>query len=181
MTIYAVTVHIIKKDPERTERNQLVYRASWNSLKATDFHRNCDGIANTLFVIKTKDGNIFEGFTGKKWNSYHKYGLWSECAQIQLSERGKEPIQSVVFEPRWWICDLVWFRLDLVLEVIEIKIFVDRYHFRVEFKWNKLYWVVHFQTTKSWIRHTIHFIWIRIFPDFWTGSFYSWIFIECTE
>jgi hypothetical protein len=48
---------------------ELKYRASRDGFAATDFHSNCDGIANTMTVIKTTCGNIFGGFTEKAWNS----------------------------------------------------------------------------------------------------------------
>ena len=47
----------------------LKYRASRDSFKSTDFHSKCDGIANTLTVIKAKSGNVFGGFTEKEWHS----------------------------------------------------------------------------------------------------------------
>jgi len=45
----------------------LKYRASKDGFKSTDFHRKCDGIPNTLTVIKSKSGNIFGGFIEQKW------------------------------------------------------------------------------------------------------------------
>ena len=48
---------------------KLKYRASRDGFKSTDFHSKCDGIANTLTVIKAKSGNIFGGFTEQKWHS----------------------------------------------------------------------------------------------------------------
>ena len=51
----------------------LKYRASRDGFKSTDFHSHCDGIANTLTVIKAKSGNIFGGFTEQEWNSD---GVW---------------------------------------------------------------------------------------------------------
>jgi len=47
----------------------LKYRASRDGFKATGFHTKCDGIGNTLTVIKAKSGNIFGGFTEQKWHS----------------------------------------------------------------------------------------------------------------
>ena len=48
---------------------ELKYRASRDRFKASDFHSRCDGIANTLTVIKAKSGNIFGGFTEQEWHS----------------------------------------------------------------------------------------------------------------
>ena len=48
----------------------LKYRASRDGFRSIDFHSKCDGIANTLTVIKAKTSNIFGGFTEQKWNSF---------------------------------------------------------------------------------------------------------------
>jgi len=37
----------------------LLNRGTRDRFKASDFHANCDGIANTLCVIKSESGNIF--------------------------------------------------------------------------------------------------------------------------
>ena len=47
----------------------LKYRASRDGFKASDFHKKCDGIGNTLTVIQAKSGNIFGGFAEKEWHS----------------------------------------------------------------------------------------------------------------
>ena len=48
---------------------ELKYRASRDGFKGTDFHAKCDGVPNTLTVIKSTNGNIFGGFTEKPWTS----------------------------------------------------------------------------------------------------------------
>ena len=45
----------------------LVYRASEDGDKASDFHRKCDTIGPNVALIKTRKGNIFGGFTFKNW------------------------------------------------------------------------------------------------------------------
>ena len=47
---------------------ELRYRASRDGFEVKDFHANCDGVKNTLSVIKSSHGNIF-GFTEKPWTS----------------------------------------------------------------------------------------------------------------
>ena len=37
---------------------ELKYRASRDGFKGTDFHAKCNGIPNTLTVIKSTNGNI---------------------------------------------------------------------------------------------------------------------------
>ena len=45
----------------------LVYRASQDGDKASDFHKKCDTIGPNVSLIKTIKGNIFGGFTFKNW------------------------------------------------------------------------------------------------------------------
>ena len=45
----------------------LVYRASEDGDRASDFHQRCDKIGPNVVLIKTKRGNIFGGFTLKNW------------------------------------------------------------------------------------------------------------------
>jgi FtsZ-binding cell division protein ZapB len=51
------------------KRFSLLWRGSRDSLKAKEFHRRCDGHANTLTVISDTKGNIFGCFTPVKWES----------------------------------------------------------------------------------------------------------------
>ena len=46
----------------------LKYRGTRNGFKASDFNAKCDGIANSLTVIKSESGNIFGGFAKKEWH-----------------------------------------------------------------------------------------------------------------
>jgi hypothetical protein len=47
----------------------LLWRASRNGFTAKEFHRRCDGRANTLTLISDTDGNVFGGFTPVEWES----------------------------------------------------------------------------------------------------------------
>jgi len=53
----------------KDQKLELKYRASRDGFSSSDFHSHCDGIANTLTVIKANSGNIFGGFTEQKWHS----------------------------------------------------------------------------------------------------------------
>jgi hypothetical protein len=53
----------------RGKRFSLLWRGSRDGFKATEFHRRCDGPANTLTVILDTRGNIFGGFTPVPWES----------------------------------------------------------------------------------------------------------------
>jgi hypothetical protein len=45
----------------------LIYKASQNGFKSSAFHSKCDGKPNTLVIIKSKNGNIFGGYTKQSW------------------------------------------------------------------------------------------------------------------
>jgi uncharacterized coiled-coil protein SlyX len=47
----------------------LLWRGSRDGFRAHEFHRRCDGRANTLTVILDTKGNIFGGFTPVEWES----------------------------------------------------------------------------------------------------------------
>jgi hypothetical protein len=56
----------------------LLWRGSHDGFGATEFHRRCDGCANTLTLISDTDGNVFGGFTPVKWESNQKGGCMSD-------------------------------------------------------------------------------------------------------
>ena len=45
----------------------LLYQASRDGFKASDFHNKVNGVQNTLIIVKTTSGNIFGGFTEADW------------------------------------------------------------------------------------------------------------------
>jgi len=45
----------------------LVYRASEDGDKASDFHKKCDRIGPNIVIIKTRKGTVFGGFTFRNW------------------------------------------------------------------------------------------------------------------
>jgi hypothetical protein len=47
----------------------LKYRASKDGFSGNRFHKKCDGVSNTLTVIKTLNGNIFGAFAKKAWTN----------------------------------------------------------------------------------------------------------------
>jgi hypothetical protein len=50
---------------------KMLWRGSRDGFGAQEFHRRCDGHANTLTVILDTKGNIFGGFTPVEWESNH--------------------------------------------------------------------------------------------------------------
>jgi hypothetical protein len=57
----------------RRKRFNLLWRGSRDGFTAQEFHRRCDGRANTLTLISDTDGNVFGGFTPVKWESGNTY------------------------------------------------------------------------------------------------------------
>jgi hypothetical protein len=53
----------------RGKRFKPLWRGSRDGFGASDFHRRCDGHANTLTVILDTNGNVFGGFTPVEWES----------------------------------------------------------------------------------------------------------------
>jgi hypothetical protein len=51
------------------KRKLLLWRGSRDGFGASEFHRRCDGHANTLTVILDTNGNVFGGFTPVEWES----------------------------------------------------------------------------------------------------------------
>jgi hypothetical protein len=51
------------------KRFNLLWRGSRDGFTAKQFHRRCDGRANTLTLIADTDGNVFGGFTPVEWES----------------------------------------------------------------------------------------------------------------
>ena len=51
----------------------LIYRGTRDGFGAEDFHRECDGVAKTVTIVKTTNGNIFGGYTDLPWSSPTTY------------------------------------------------------------------------------------------------------------
>jgi hypothetical protein len=49
----------------------LIYKATRDGFKASDFHSRCDNKGPTISVIKSEHGKTFGGFTNLNW---HKNG-----------------------------------------------------------------------------------------------------------
>jgi hypothetical protein len=49
-------------------RLELLYRASRDGFKVTDFHRLCEHKGATVTVIRSKEGYVFGGYVDQSWN-----------------------------------------------------------------------------------------------------------------
>jgi hypothetical protein len=56
------------------KRFKLLWQASHDGFGVAEFHRGCDGHANTLTLILDRDRNIFSGFTPVEWE--WESGMW---------------------------------------------------------------------------------------------------------
>ena len=52
---------------------KLQYRGTRDGFTGQNFHSKCGGIANTLTIIKSTNGNIFGGFAEKAWDSSNQF------------------------------------------------------------------------------------------------------------
>jgi hypothetical protein len=57
----------------RMKRWTVLWRGSRDGFTAEEFHRRCDGHANTLTLILDTNGNVFGGFTPVEWDSSGKW------------------------------------------------------------------------------------------------------------
>ena len=52
---------------------QLLYKSSRDGIDYKKFHQFCDNKGPTLSIIKSKDGDIFGGYTNIPWTSSDSY------------------------------------------------------------------------------------------------------------
>jgi hypothetical protein len=76
-----------------SQKLELKYRASRDGFKASDFHSHCDGIPNTLTVIKARSGNIFGGFTEHAWHSRNEFVTDPEAFIFSLVNKEEKPFK----------------------------------------------------------------------------------------
>jgi hypothetical protein len=85
----------------RGERFTVLWRGSRDGFGVGDFHKRCDGHANTLIVILDTDGNIFGGFTPVEWESWIlQGGPESEQFPFHAEESTQRPRAEICVEGR---------------------------------------------------------------------------------
>ena len=52
---------------------KLLFRATRDGFRPKDFHKKCDGINNTLILVRTQTRKRFGGFTHATWDDYSKF------------------------------------------------------------------------------------------------------------
>lgn len=60
----------LKKILNQPKKLTLLYRASENNFRAEAFHKNCDGVADTVTIVQTEHGKIIGGYSKYSWSSY---------------------------------------------------------------------------------------------------------------
>jgi len=83
---------------------ELKYRASKDGFSSSDFHSHCDGIPNTLTVIKAKSGNILGGFTEQAWHSRDEFVTDSKAFIFSLINKEKNPFKVMCSNCKYAIC-----------------------------------------------------------------------------
>ena len=85
---------------------KLQYRATRDGFGAEDFHSECDGISNTLTVIKSTNGKIFGGFTEKAWDSTStsKWYADPEAFIYSLVNKENKPFKAMSTNDGYAIC-----------------------------------------------------------------------------
>jgi hypothetical protein len=79
----------------KAQKLELKYRASRDGFSSSDFHSHCDGIANTLTVIKAKSGNVFGGFTEQEWHSRGVFVADSKAFLFSLVNKKVTPFKAL--------------------------------------------------------------------------------------
>jgi hypothetical protein len=72
----------------------LKYRASRDGFSGKDFHKKCDGVWNTLTIIKTTNGNIFGAFAEEAWTNNTDVKD-PQAFIISLINEEKEPFKAM--------------------------------------------------------------------------------------
>lgn len=71
----------------------LIYRASQAGFDASVFHQRCDGITNTLTIVKETNGYVFGGFTSVAWQLNSGYIKDSEAFIFTLLNPSNTPLK----------------------------------------------------------------------------------------
>ena len=78
---------------------RLVYRATRDGFASKCFHQKCDGVKNTLTIVKTDNGFVFGGFTQAAWSSTSKYVFDKNAFIYSLVNESDAPIKIECSQP----------------------------------------------------------------------------------
>ena len=76
----------------------LIYKASQYGCESSSFHIKCDKKLNTLVIIKSKNGNLFGGYTEQSWSGSCDRKADSNAFIFSLINKLNEPILIECFQ-----------------------------------------------------------------------------------
>lgn len=77
----------------------LIYQATRDGFDASQFHKRCDNITNTLTVIKSSKSFIFGGFTTLDWSGNVTFKYDSNAFLFSLINSYDMPVKMMNFYP----------------------------------------------------------------------------------
>ncbi len=80
---------------------KLVYQASRDGFDPSIFHSKCDDVSATLTIIKSKNSNIFGGFTSANWSGIGIYNSDSTAYLFSLVNTYNVSVKMDVTEPNY--------------------------------------------------------------------------------
>lgn len=81
---------LLRKKDINGRKWSLLYQASRDGFKGSDFHSHCDDKPNTLTIVKSKNDNIFGGYTSTPWESTQSNSWKSDMSAFIFSVVNKE-------------------------------------------------------------------------------------------
>ena len=79
----------------------LIYQASSDGYKISDFHTKCDTISNTLTVVNTNSSYVFGFFTTKDWGASQMWQSDKEAFLFSLMNRFDNPIKMKILNTEY--------------------------------------------------------------------------------
>jgi len=75
----------------------LLYRATRDGFRSTDFHSKCDGHSNTLTILKAEESSfIFGGFTTVSWESSSAFKSDANAFVFSLTNKENTPLKMKI-------------------------------------------------------------------------------------
>ena len=75
------------------QKFKLLYRGSRDGFAASDFHSKCDNISKTVTVVKSRNGNIFGGYTDQCWDLSNSFKIDNNAFIYSLVNLNNSPIK----------------------------------------------------------------------------------------
>src|SRR5690606_32454027 len=73
---------------------EVAWKGSKDGFNSNIFHQKCNGVGETITVIRSTDGWLFGGYNPDSWNSNSTYGSNPRCFIFSLKNKdGKGPVK----------------------------------------------------------------------------------------